>query len=553
MGLKLLVKERAAHLDNHRIARLPTHRMVLLRRRAQSSMLSTASCPDRTGPSAKQPIKNSEKIRKFPQEIPLQTSNRKTIHWIETSSIVYLAAPLLLFFAFFIRISLAIPACLFITFCLINIACKTNWHPLHRFSPQVFYALSLAATWLWLAGNFGELTQNSDWIKHYALLNYLAMHPWPAVATVDGLDGQWVVRYSLGWYIVPAFALKYLNPHAQRLISGIWSLIGLFLFFRMLLTLISGRRAKIITPLIFIVFSGADVIGTALTHFRMGPIYHLEWWNGWIEYGSSMTSLFWVPQHAIAVWLGIAMLMRQDRIPTLSPYLIFLFSAIAFWSPFAAIGLAPFGAWLMWQNGVRKTVLNWRPIVTVMLLIAPLFLYFSASSGQIPHGFIWTSANRCVSGVTGAPCFSWTSYLLFIAVEFAVPTIILLLARTRYKAMLIIAATSLLLIPLYRLGASNDFGMRVSMAGLAVIAILSGEVISTGPPAAAVAMAVALAFGLPTPGGEVARAFADTSSADVNSNLEKSLNDHPEVLIQYFARLPVSVLRPRSSEIVDAR
>ncbi|NRO99546.1 hypothetical protein GWC77_27140 [Paraburkholderia sp. NMBU_R16] len=209
----------------------------------------------------------------------------------------------------------------------------------------------------------------------------------------------------MGWYIVPAFVLKYSNPHAQRLISGLWSLIGLFLFFRMLLSLISGQRAKIITPLIFIVFSGADVVGRALTHFRMGPIYHLEWWAGWIKYGSSTTSLFWVPQHAIAVWLGIAMLMRQDRLPTLLPYLIFIFSAISFRSPFAAIGLAPYGAWLIWRNGVRKTVLNWRAIITVMLLVAPLFLYFSASSARIPHGFIGTPVPPAGTTNTAMPAF----------------------------------------------------------------------------------------------------------------------------------------------------
>ncbi|CAN7246046.1 hypothetical protein LJR230_000903 [Trinickia sp. LjRoot230] len=480
---------------------------------------------------------------------PISLYKDKTTHWAEASAIIYLVAPVFVFFAFFVRISIAIPACLFIVLCLIDIAGKTEWMQGFRPSRQTLYAFSVAAIWLWLAGSFGGLRQNSDWVKHYALLNYLAANSWPATIHVDGLNGNWGVRYSLGWYLVPALVLKYTGLHAQRIVSGLWSLIGLFLFFRTLLGLITARRAQLIVPLVFVVFSGADIIGTALTHFQMGLIYHLEWWDGWIEYGSNMTSLFWVPQHAISVWLGIATLMPQDRRPTLLPYLALMYSAISFWSPFAAIGLAPYGAWLVWRYGVRQIVFSPQAISTVALLTSPIVLYLAAGSGQIPHGFIGTAANRCVlSESAGAPCFSWASYLMFVAVEFAAPAAILLTAKNERKAILVIAIASLVLIPLYKVGAYNDFGMRASMASLAVLASRSGELIATGQRIAVAAMMVALAFGLPTAAGEMARAFTNAPEPDIDSDLTRSLNDHPEVLPQYFAKLPIPVLRTSSGE-----
>ena len=74
-----------------------------------------------------------------------------------------------------------------------------------------------------------------------------------------------------------------------------------------------GRRQRWLPLLAFVAFSGADGIGTLVTGFRFGPPWHLEWWIGWMEYGSHATSLFWVPQHAIPAWLGIAVLMRAPQ------------------------------------------------------------------------------------------------------------------------------------------------------------------------------------------------------------------------------------------------
>jgi hypothetical protein len=468
--------------------------------------------------------------------------HNKTVHWAETLSIIYVVAPVLLFFAFFVRVWIAIPACAFMCTCLVDLARRTRWVSPRSASWMALYILALAVLWLWLAGSFGGLRQNTDWIKHYSLLNYLDSHSWPAVIKVDGKEGDWAIRYSIAWYLIPALILKLTDIHAQRLVSGIWSLAGVFLFFRLLIDIVPQRRARFIVPVVFILFSGADIVGRAITHFQVGLIYHYEWWSGWIEYGSNMTSMFWVQQHAIPMWIGVALMMRQADRASALPFLALFFASVCLWSPFAAIGLSPFALLLVKQYGLKNIVFDWRAIGAVVMIAIPIGLYLTADAGDVPHGFVWKGANRCVWGPE-APCFTWASYLLVVLIEFAIPALVLLFTEQKYRGFVIVATVSLLLIPFYKLGAYNDFGMRTSIAGLAVLAILCGKAISTGPRGAIAVILFALTLGLPTALGEVARAFTDLKGPDIDSNLQNSLNEHPEVLSQYFARLPVAVLR----------
>ena len=476
--------------------------------------------------------------------------NSQKSHWAEAAALLYVSLPALIFFAFFVRLAIAIPACSLIAACWYALIRKTQWVSPLRISQQTVYMLALSIAWLFLAGNLGWIQQNLDWIKHYSILNYLGSHPWPATIKVDGLSGEWAIRYSIGWYLVPAFVIKYFWLPYPKIISGIWSVIGVFLFFRMLIDILPNKRAVFIAPLIFMLFSGADIIGTAITHFQVLLTYHIEWWDGWIEYGSNMTSMFWVPQHAIPTWIGIALMIRQTQRATILPYLALYFSAVCLWSPFSAIGLAPFALVLLRQYGFREIVLDWRPIASIALVAAPIFFYLTADAGSMPHGPMWVGDNRYVW--KGGPWFSAGSFALFCLIEFALPAVILLLVPKFRQPFILVAIVSLLLIPLYRVGAFNDFGMRTSIAGLAVLSISAGELIAAGPRIAAIAMAIALAFGVPTAMGEVLRGFGLAPHIDTNAELARSLNDHPEVLPQYFARLPVAVLRGLNAQPANA-
>ena len=108
----------------------------------------------------------------------------------ETLALLYLAAPVALFFVAAVAREWAWPALALLGLVGVRIGRRTArpWLP----RKTLLMALVLAALWVFASGNFGLLQANEDWSKHYALLNILARQTWwPA-----GDDG--VLRYSLG-------------------------------------------------------------------------------------------------------------------------------------------------------------------------------------------------------------------------------------------------------------------------------------------------------------------------------------------------------------------
>ncbi len=106
------------------------------------------------------------------------------------------------------------------------------------------------------------------------------------------------------------------------------------------------------------------------------------------------------------------------------------------------------------------------------LIVAPLaalptpllWLYLLQSSGTVEHGFMMS-----------VPHF-WNNYFPFIAIEFIL--YVWLIAKLRPAMMLdrifLIVVVSLLLIPFYKIGASDDFAMRASIPALALLAVTFG-------------------------------------------------------------------------------
>src|SRR3569832_2597082 len=155
-------------------------------------------------------------IRRRPanQELPMN-SGEQSVSRAETLAVVYLVAPLFIFFAYFIRLEIAIPACALVALQIYQIIRRTAWRqPLASCWMYVYFS-ALAALWIALSIGVGSL-QNSDWFKHYSVLNFLAQNTWPSHADITGL-GDAVIRYSIGWYLIPALVLKITGAEIQTL------------------------------------------------------------------------------------------------------------------------------------------------------------------------------------------------------------------------------------------------------------------------------------------------------------------------------------------------
>ena len=272
---------------------------------------------------------------------------------VEFGAIVYLVVPLLLFCASFLLLPIAIVSCAIIAFALYKCARDVNWTMRPRWTDVALLAIALA--WTTLAGITPVLVQNSDWDKHYAVLNLLVEHDWP-----PQFEGQYL-RYSLGYYLVPALLAKPFNFATLEWFVGVWTIIGVWLALE-LLTKQMGEWTALLFSVVFVFFSGMDYFGTQITGHQIGPVYHFEWWATFAEIPSNMTTLFWAPQHGLPAWIGIGLLLKS---PTSLKFGALILAAIFFWSPFGPIGLSPFILWASWGRFRELvSVLNILPILS---------------------------------------------------------------------------------------------------------------------------------------------------------------------------------------------
>jgi hypothetical protein len=133
--------------------------------------------------------------------------------------------------------------------------------------------------------------------------------------------------------------------------------------------------------------------------------------------------------------------------------------------------------------------------------------------------------------------------LRFVLIEFLVPAAIVLAWR-RDRDMLV-AVAALLLIPLYRYGALNDFGMRSSIPALAVVAIGAGRLLVAAPGLRyTVPLCATLAFGSISAALDVGQRFLDAHGLPATAfTFPELFKIQPGVQAQYFARSPGWLLR----------
>jgi hypothetical protein len=355
--------------------------------------------------------------------------------------------------------------------------------------------LLLSVTLLAISGVGGFGHQDTDWLKHNGILKDLVERPWPVTYQLGGQEVPLV--YYVAYYLPAALIGKLARWSLANCVLFAWTLVGLILAMAWFLLLV--RRASLAVLLLFVMFSGLDVVGRALVtpvvaaiRLEVSPALiwdHIEQWSwGW-QYSSNLTLLFWVPHHALAGWIGTAVLTHTILAPSRKTDSLFLWSATGLWSPFVTIGLAPYLLVELATAGgpVRKRLVRYvsLPNLCGLVLLAVIGLFYSAKlypispvlAGDIPHGFVLSFAPDAQAKVIACLLM-----LVFCVLEFGLYGLLIRPAdtgrRTRSRALLLTALGCLLLFPLYRFGASNDFVMRSSIPALYVLAVSAGRALS---------------------------------------------------------------------------
>lgn len=390
---------------------------------------------------------------------------------LERWALAYLLFPLVLFIGGMFELHWALLGLALLGFAVLHSrplgepSTKEDWHPL-----TLLAALALASLWTWLGGYWGGLPMNSDWGVRLAVLRDLSLSGWPLQYTDAGGEA-WLLRAPLAFFLPAATGGLIWGTQVAANLLALWTLFGIILLLLMAVHATGSRslpgRALLLSMLILLA-GGLDLLGW-LVEGQPWPELgkHIEWWTHDLQYSSTTTGLFWVPNHALPAWLGIGWIWLR-RETGLSPAQgLGLLTLAMPWSPLTMLGLAPFVAFAVWR--ARP---NWRAFATPTLLawallFAVLWEFHTWDSGSVPAS--WPALEAWRAGGLGTWFSKW---VVFSLLEWG--WLALLLWRLApSKTDLMLAALVLLVLPLMRLGPGNDWVMRVGQPALCWLWLLA--------------------------------------------------------------------------------
>lgn len=383
-------------------------------------------------------------------------------------------------------------------------------------SIQTLLTCSLVSlTLLVLSGEGRFFYANVDWQVRFAVLRDMGIHSWPFVYTAR--PDPDLLRAPIGMFLVPAVVFKILGHHAADIALLVQNTTLIALLLALGSQLFPSSRSSLIGLAIFILFSGMDAIGDLLMQGTLTG--HMEDWAE-IQYSSTITLLFWVPQHAIAGWVGAIgyMLWRESRMP-LAPWLALL-PLTALWSPLGLMGAMPFVA----LAGVRTFIARELRLSDILapaaslLLCAPSLIYLSAASDDVGIHF------------QPIPFAQWLLFQSFETLPYLIPLAIAGRSTRFGRDSLWLAFAWLMLIPFVQIGWSTDFMMRGSIMALALLAVMvSDHVVKRGDRRGW--LMVVLAVGSLTGLAEIRRALLYPAAPEVRCSFFKAWD-------QTFAAFP---------------
>lgn len=362
------------------------------------------------------------------------------------------------------------------------------------------FLISLAV--LLMAGEGRLFYSNYDWQVRDAVLRDMIVNPWP-FAYADRGTAE-ILRAPIGMYLFPALAGKLGGMKAADAALLLQNALFLAAVLCLSSVLFKTTRTRLIGAAVFLGFSGMDFVGQMLVDpaHAAKPTSHLEWWLS-MQYSSTLTLAFWVPNHALPGWLSASlfMLWRERRLP-LAAFLAPL-PLLALWSPLSLIGALPFAAYAGFHDLSRRELRAsdmMLPAVTAVLAV-PALLYLQSASGSVGIGF------------HPVPAAVYALHLLLEVLPFLVCVWLLARGGRFGGATFAIVAAALLIFPFIHIGENSDFLMRATIPALAVLAVLVGDEVaaersSTGAMLPKGLLVGTLALGLVTPAHELARTFS---------------------------------------------
>lgn len=445
----------------------------------------------------------------------------RPIDRITLVAVLYLALPNLIFFFGWFRLPFALAlAGLTVTSLIQAFPRHSLSKPISgAFNPGALMLLALVAL-IWCgfggAGHFSYA--NLDWTIRDAVYGDLFQTDWPlGYGETDGSPR--ILRSAFGFFLPAALATKLLGAqYADYLLYG-WTALGVFLSLT-LLPLPARLGPRLVLCLgIVVFFSGMDLLGI-LVVTGLWPAFplRLEWWVEF-SYSSLAGQLFWGPNHALPLWIGMALFLRHWETPDFAKLAITYVPMTLIWTPFAIVGLAPFLAlfalrWLRTPTAFPGIV-QWVYALTIGILIS---VFLTLHISDIPA--------KTTLAQSGGNEFSWSHYAVFVITEFLALALLLAKQVKQPGGVFYISVAVLLSLPFVWFGPSNDLMLRASTPPLvALLALTLAQFSRAGAGRSNWLLVCILIIGANTPFNEIWRAATLTAKpADYRKNLLEASN-----------------------------
>ena len=353
----------------------------------------------------------------------------------------------------------------------------------------------------------------TDWVAHRAVFLDLARGDWPTYLPDYASNEPPLLRYYLGYFIVPGLIAKWLGVDALHWAVPLWTWGGLALIVALAAEGLPTRRATLLAAAVLVFFSGMDVVEHVLRDglpavarrlveqfgvdglaFIRSPssaewvAYHAYGIGDlaslpapasplFLEYLSNVHVFSVSPQHFIGGGLTTLLMLRLGEQPRFLAVSGIVLASCLFWSSLLCVGLLPLAGALLLKNGLRP-FLGWRNLLLAPALAALLALYLASGQVDFPRGWLW---QLYASGAQLAVDVGF-----FYLAEFLALALVLwwLQPKLGREPFFVVAVVVLLAAPWFWYGGPrfNEFH-RVAIPSLFVLAYFAARVVAECAPA----------------------------------------------------------------------
>ena len=328
----------------------------------------------------------------------------------------------------------------------------------------------VAVIWCFLAGIGYFYHQPFDYHFRNAVFRDLINYEWPVF--YDKANTPMV--YYMGYWLFPALFGKLalllgLSKHSAFMFANIilfmYAVFGVCLVLVHLLKAVNVKTEKQIwfAILIFMFFSGLDVIGSEIIKYKQPLDFHIEWWARFIQYSSVTTMLFWIFNQFIPTALIFFLVYNERNVKNFG----FLIAISLFMAPYPTAGIGAFML-MYWINLLVHSSDKKEFILNETLSVQNFIGVFWLLSLEVMF-FITNS-----EGMSGYyPLFEHTTlgiFILFVVLEFLLYCLII--GKKFYKDVFFVTMVGMLLfIPFLRVDEQNNFCMRSSIPAILLMSV----------------------------------------------------------------------------------